>query len=56
MCKATAELVETLKQIESLLDGWPTMRALSAYGAEEATSRKLKARELITAALAKVEG
>ena len=40
-----------LEVLLGLLLGWPTMRALSANGAQEATERKAKAREIIFAAL-----
>lgn len=47
------DMLATLKELEALLTDWPTMRALSALGAEKATANKIKARELIAAALAK---
>lgn len=49
------DLLATLKAVEELLADWPTMRALSALGSEKATANKIKARELIAAAIAKVE-
>jgi hypothetical protein len=49
----TAE--EALRQISKLLEDWPTMRALSAAGAEKATANKLAARKIIADAAATVE-
>jgi hypothetical protein len=38
---------EALRKIQALLDDWPTMRALSALGAERATAHKNEARKII---------
>lgn len=38
---------EALRKIQVLLDDWPTMRALSALGAERATAHKNEARKII---------
>lgn len=46
------ELTEALKAIGELLADWPTMRALSAVGAERATAKKIAARKIIDEALA----
>lgn len=43
-----------LKAIGELLADWPTMRALSALGAREATANKRKARELIDPILSRL--
>lgn len=53
---AAPELLEALQAVQELLADWPTMRALSALGAEKATANKLAAREIITAAIAKATG
>lgn len=45
------ELTAALQAIQSLLDDWPTMRALSASGAEKATANKVEARRIIADAL-----
>lgn len=42
---------EALVRIGALLKDWPTMRALSASGAERATSNKLEARRIVENAL-----
>lgn len=36
-----------LDELEEILSDWPTMRALSAYGAEKATGKKMRAREIV---------
>lgn len=46
-----AQLTRALEQIEALLKDWPTMRALSASGAEKATENKLAARSICAGAL-----
>jgi hypothetical protein len=45
------ELTAALRNIEALLADWPTMRALSALGAERATANKNEAKAIIAAAL-----
>lgn len=35
------------EQLQKLLADWPTMRALSALGAEKATANKLAARQIV---------
>lgn len=42
---------DALERIGELLEDWPTMRALSASGAEKATANKKAAREIISDAL-----
>ena len=49
-------LRDALLAVEALLNGWPTMRALSAIGAKEATDRKVQARSIIATALAAEKG
>lgn len=44
-------LAQALRDIEALLEGWPTMRALSALGAQIATDKKAEARRIIAEAL-----
>lgn len=41
--------LQLLAELEELLADWPTMRALSAYGAEHATANKIRAREIVAA-------
>jgi hypothetical protein len=53
-CKAAAQSVtaeQALREIWELLNDWPTMRALSASGAQKATANKQLARALIAAVL-----
>lgn len=45
------ELIEALLAVQALLVDWPTMRALSAVGAEKATANKLAARKIVADAL-----
>ncbi len=51
MTKREQELIEALEAVQALLADWPTMRALSALGAEKATEKKLAARRIIAEAL-----
>lgn len=51
MTEREAELEQALKDVQVLLEDWPTMRALSASGALKATENKLAARKIIDAAL-----
>lgn len=44
---ALGRFQERLAEMEALLADWPTMRALNAYGAEKATAKKVRAREII---------
>lgn len=48
----TAELLAILNEIEEITQDMPTMRALSALGAERATAKKLRIRELAATAKA----
>lgn len=45
-----------LTEVRKLLNDWPTSRALTALGAAQATSNKLRARQLIDDALARMAG
>ena len=40
---------ELLAELETMLADWPTMRALSALGAEKATANKVRARKIVAA-------
>lgn len=40
-------MAESFAELAALLPDWPTMRALSAWGAEKATAKKAAAREII---------
>lgn len=44
-----------LDRLAELLDGWPTLRALSASGAEDATARKREARLIVKGAQAALQ-
>lgn len=52
MTPREAELTKALEDLQALLIDWPTMRALSALGAQKATEKKLAARAIIEKALA----
>lgn len=52
---ADQKLIKALLEVQALLEDWPTMRALSALGAEHATANKIEARRIIEAALAQVQ-
>ncbi len=49
------DVLAALRELQTMLDDWPTMRALSATGSAKATENKTKARDLIAAAIAKAE-
>ena len=51
MTEREAELEQALRDIQVLLEDWPTMRALSANGALKATANKLAARKIVAGAL-----
>jgi hypothetical protein len=51
--KTEKELIDALKAVQELLGDWPTMRALSALGAEKATANKRAARKIIADAIEK---
>lgn len=55
MTEREAELEQALKDIQALLEDWPTMRALSATGALKATEKKLAARAVIARVLTPAE-
>lgn len=48
---ASADHTDSLRAIENLLADWPTLRNLSAIGAQKATDKKRAARSIIKAAL-----
>ena len=47
--------LRALANIEDLLEDWPTMRALSALGAERATAKKMLTRSIIADTLESVK-
>lgn len=47
-----AQIRERMECLQDLLSDWPTMRALSAYGAEKATANKAEARKIVAEVLA----
>lgn len=51
MTDREAELTRALERIEAALQDWPTMRALSAWGAARATENKRVCRAICAEAL-----
>jgi len=51
MTEREKELTAALENIRALLVDWPTMRSLSALGADRATEKKLAARRIIAEVL-----
>lgn len=50
------QIIERMEALQELLSDWPTMRALSAYGAEKATANKVEARKIVAEVLAGIGG